>query len=126
MAAAIRLSQQHSCSLDHLVGALLEKPRYFEAERFSRLKVDHQLELRWLLNREIGRLGALENLADINAHLAISLRETWCVTHQAASSRVLAPRVDRGHCVAGGQGDDLVAPVDVISILAHDQCIDPG
>src|SRR6266516_492220 len=76
--------------------------------------------------REIGGLGAFENLADIDAHLAISLREAWCVTHQAAGRRVLAPRVDRGYCVTGGQGDDLIAPVDVIPILAHDERIDPG
>ena len=45
------------------------------------LEIDDQLELCWLLNREIGGFGAFENLADIDAHLAISLREAGCVTH---------------------------------------------
>src|SRR6266436_4822197 len=112
-------------SLDHLVGALLEKPGHVEAKRLGGLKIDDQLELCWLLHWEIGGVGAFERLADINAYLAISLREAGCVTHQATGSRILAPRVDRGHCVAGGQGDNLVAPIEVIPILAHNQRIDP-
>jgi hypothetical protein len=30
--------------LDHLVGALLEKQRYFDAKRLGGLEVDHQLD----------------------------------------------------------------------------------
>jgi hypothetical protein len=40
-------------SLDHLVGALLQKPRHVEAERFGRLEVDHELKLRWQLYGQV-------------------------------------------------------------------------
>jgi hypothetical protein len=58
--------------LDHLVGARKQRRRHGEPERFGGLEVDHQLELGRLENRQIGRLLALENPADIDAGLAIA------------------------------------------------------
>src|SRR6516225_3632216 len=49
-------------SLDHLVGALLQKPGHVEAERPCGLEVDNQLEFRGLLDRHIRRLPTLQNL----------------------------------------------------------------
>jgi len=37
MAAAIRLSQQHSCSFDHLVGTAVQRKRDREAEHLGGL-----------------------------------------------------------------------------------------
>jgi hypothetical protein len=42
-----------------LVGALLEKPRHVEAERFGGLEVDHELELDWGLDGKPARFLAL-------------------------------------------------------------------
>ena len=44
MASHIRLSQQHSCSFDHLVGAGKYLGRDFKAERFGRFEVNDQLD----------------------------------------------------------------------------------
>src|SRR5258708_39448608 len=71
MAAPIRLSQQHSCSFDHLVGARKQRRRHLEAEGLGGLEIDHKLKLDRLLNWQIARLDALEDLPDImEAYLA--------------------------------------------------------
>ena len=49
-------------SLDDLVGAGEDRWRHGEAERLRGLEVDHQLEFRRLLDRQIGWLGAVEDL----------------------------------------------------------------
>ena len=56
MAAAIRLSQQHSCSFDHLVGAGEQRRRHVEAERLRHDQVNDEVELGRLLDRKIGGL----------------------------------------------------------------------
>jgi len=41
-----------------------------EAERFGGIEIDDQLKSGRLLNRQVGRLGAVEDLSGINADLA--------------------------------------------------------
>ena len=61
MAAAIQLSQQHSCSFDHLVGAAEQRGRQVEPERLARLEIDYQLEFDRKLHRKLAWLLALED-----------------------------------------------------------------
>jgi hypothetical protein len=49
MAAAIRLSQQHSCSFDHLVRERQQIIGDANPKRFCRLHVDDQLKLGHLI-----------------------------------------------------------------------------
>ena len=51
------------------MGAGEQCGRNVEPERFGGLKVDHQLELGWLQDRQVGGLGALENPPDVYARL---------------------------------------------------------
>ena len=52
---------------DHLVGASKQCWGYDDPQRFGCLEVDHQLELCWLLYRQIAGLTAFEYLVDIVA-----------------------------------------------------------
>src|SRR5215510_16532013 len=100
MAAAIRLSQQHSCSLDHLVRASKQRRWHFEAKRLGRLEIDEQLNFRGLLDRQVRRFFALENAAGINADPTERFREAAAIAHQAAGRDELTKSEDRGHGVA--------------------------
>src|SRR6516165_6129485 len=90
MEAAIRLSQQLSCSLDHLVGTREQRRRNVDAECFCGREVDHQLEFSREFDRQVAGLFAFENPADVDAGAAKSIRLTWSVADQAANLNELA------------------------------------
>src|SRR5215471_13500913 len=85
-APLLRLSRRIrvASSLDDLIGDGHQGRRYLEAQRFGRLEIDHQLELRRLQYRQIGRLGALQDLRRIYAGLTVLISEVRPVAHQAA------------------------------------------
>ena len=57
-------------SLDHLVGASEQRRRHGEAESFRSLQVDHQFELRRLLDRQVRGLSPFEDLAGVVNEIA--------------------------------------------------------
>ena len=61
-----------------------------------------------LLDRQIGRLRALENATGIDADLAIGVRDAGSVAHQAAGCCERAILIDRRHPVAERQHGELV------------------
>ena len=60
------------------------------------LQVDHQLECRWLLNREIRRLLSLLDPSGVSPDLAPHTREAGSIADQAACHDRLAPFVHAG------------------------------
>ena len=85
---------------DHLVGAREHSGRNGEAQRLRGFEVDDQLESCRLLDREIGWLGTLEDLAGVNADQAKGSCEAWSIADQVAGSGEFAPRTDRRNGMA--------------------------
>src|SRR5262245_26854674 len=65
-----------------------------------------------LLDRKLGRLGALENFSDISATLAIVGDHAGAVAHQAAVHRELPLRIHGGQPMALCQCRELGAIAD--------------
>src|SRR5215471_3333643 len=108
-------------SLDHLVGAGEDRWRHRQAERLCGFQVDDKLECGRLLDRQIGRLGSLEDLSGVNADQAKGGCEARSVADQAAGSSELAPRIYRRNCMARCQSHELLAPAAEERIRADDE-----
>ena len=65
-----------SCLFDHLVGAAEQRERKREAERLGGIEVDDQLDFGGLLDRQVGRLLALENAAGVDAGAMVRFRQS--------------------------------------------------
>jgi hypothetical protein len=66
--------QQTAPLFDHPLGGRKQRRRHGEAEHPGSLVVDHQLELGRLHDRQVSRLGALEDATGIDADLTIRVR----------------------------------------------------
>ena len=101
MAAAIRLSQQHSCSLDHLVGAREQCRWHLQAQRLGSLEIDHQLILGRCLHRKIGRLLPLEDAVHVASSAALLIEVIGTIRNETADVGVNAVGVDCGQAMLG-------------------------
>ena len=63
-------------SLNQLISLCDEERRHFETKRLGGLEIDHQLELRRLLDGQVGGLGALEDLVHVGGGCAGRDRES--------------------------------------------------
>src|SRR5689334_9461403 len=86
--------------LDYLVGAYQQRLRHRDAKFVGGLQVDDQLEGRRLLDRQIGGLGALEDVSRVSADQVIGGSEAWSIADQAAGSAEFRPRIDRRNGMA--------------------------
>src|SRR5262249_51604361 len=66
---------------DHLVGDVQQTKWHSEPKRFGGLEVDDQIELRRLLDRQVGRFFALKDAAGIDADLMICVGKIRSVAY---------------------------------------------
>ena len=79
----IQCEQTSRPSLNHLVGAVDKRLRDGKAEGLRGFKVDGQFEFRRLLNRKIGRLGALEDFVHEGGGAPDQVVDACTVGHQS-------------------------------------------
>src|SRR5258707_15056938 len=93
-------------SLDHLVCGSKQRRRKGNAALFGGLEVDHQLELGWLLDRQVARAGALPNTVDIGGRAQEPLRLVDAIGHPAAGRGERGREIHGREAVLGGGGED--------------------
>jgi hypothetical protein len=89
------MSEQHSCSFNHLVGNGKQRRRDGQAEHCGGLIVDDQFELVRLHHRQARRLGALEDAAGVRASLTPCIRNIGSVAYKPAGFRKIAGAIRR-------------------------------
>ena len=106
----------------NLIRPLQERRRHPQAEGLRGLEVDRQLELRGLLDGEVGRLGTFEDAVDVPRRLAEIFGEIRTIGNQAAWVRKIGSvEIDRRDAVAGRQRNDQFTICQVESIRHHDE-----
>src|SRR5262245_64965688 len=96
-------------SFNNFVGARCQPGRHIETKCLRSLQVDHELELGWLDDGQIGRLLALKNPTGVEGGLTIGIREARAIASQAAGSGKLTSFIDRRNGMARCQRNDLIA-----------------
>src|SRR5215831_20013143 len=92
-----------SSSLDDFVGSDHQRLWNGQPKCLGGVEVDHQLELGGLLDGEIGRCGAFENLVDEVRGAATDFAKVSAVRHEPAGFDKVADPVDPRHAMLEGE-----------------------
>src|SRR6266536_635039 len=112
---------KETTSLDRLVEADQYRQRHFQSECLRAFEVDHQLELGWQDDRQVGRLRALEDLAGVKTGLAVRIGNAGSVAYQPAGHGELPQEVHRRQRVARRQRAKTIAPAEIQRVAADEE-----
>src|SRR5689334_8732454 len=110
-----------SPSFDYLVGAGEDRLRHNQPKRFRGLEIDDQLEGGRLLDRQVGWLGPVKDLAHVNSELATVTDLVRPIADQAALRSEFTPLVDRRNAMARCKRYELLASAVEECIAADDK-----
>src|SRR6266436_1387911 len=83
-------------SVNDVIRALQDRWRDRQPDRLRGSEIYDQLDLRGLLDREVGGFGALEELVHVTGRAPIQVKLVWAIDHETAGLRVLRrPPINR-------------------------------
>src|SRR5215475_636478 len=82
-------------SFDYFIRSIQQRLRNRETDLLRRLEIDHQLEFRGLLDRQIGGLGSLENFVHVICGASVAVCKVPAVGHEAAGLYSFSAAVHR-------------------------------
>src|SRR5262245_11084077 len=97
---------------DHLVGAGEQRRRHVERQGAGSAEINHQLELRWQLNRQIARFFALENATSIDAQDPIAFLRIRSIAHESPDGGKFTAEVEGWHGMTRRKHDDLACAIE--------------
>src|SRR5262249_10089101 len=106
--------------VDHSVGSKEKGLRDRQSEGLRSLEVNHQLELRRLLDGQIAGLRALEDFVHVGGGTPKEIAEIRAVAHEAASLHMVSPREKRRQPIPQSQLGDSLSRSHVGAEAEHD------
>src|SRR5215468_6129733 len=116
--------QQTVSLFDHHVGAGQQRGRHFERQRPGSAEINHKLELRWQLNRQVARFFALENATCIDALEPRGLVGVRSIAHQPPDRGKFTAEVEGSHPMPCRKHDDLRRTIEKKRIDSNGKGID--
>src|SRR5678816_2473607 len=99
----VRFGSKAEILFNDLVGAGQHGRRNAQGERFGRLEIDHELELRRLENRHFCRFRSFQDLSNVLACLMVHPADTWAIAQECTDRRKLANKANDQQLVFIGE-----------------------
>src|SRR4029077_944473 len=93
---------------DHLIRSRQHVRWNRQADLLGGFQIDDELELRRLLDRQIFRLGAFQDLVDVSGRAPVEISDQGTVSHQATLLGKLSGGVHTWQAVFGGELDNVL------------------